>query len=275
MTFLLDTPHQVICGDCLNALPDLPYAECLFADPPDNIGLKYDGDNDRMPSYEYYAWLDECMRLFVNRAGISWVSYNAKHTFAVGGLVHNIVAANPGLNAKSCVQTFTFGQHNSRDLGNNHRPIVRLKHGEAKLYPNAVRVKSWRQQHGDKRANPKGRVPGDVFDFPRVTGNAKQRKRWCPTQLHEGLVERCILLSTQRDDLVIDPFGGTGTVMRVCKRLHRRCITIERNLRYAGNIAEDNRVPLVYMGIRYDNPFSFWHTLNCTDNTAAANLGHC
>ena len=56
-------------------------------------------------------------------------------------------------------------------------------------------------------------MPGDVFDFPRMTGNSKQLRPWHKTQLHEDLVERCILLSTQPGDHVVDPFGGP------CERL--------------------------------------------------------
>ena len=128
-------------------------------------------------------------------------------------------AAGRRLEAKPCVQTFTFGQHNHHDLGNNHRPLLRLRWRNAPLYPDAIRVPSWRQENGDKRADPRGRVPGDVFDFTRVTGNSKQRRTWHPTQLNEGLVERCLKLTTPTGGTVLDPFGGTGTTLRVCKRI--------------------------------------------------------
>jgi len=65
----------------------------------------------------------------------------------------------------------------------------------APIYPCQIRVPSWRMLNGDKRAAPDGKVPGNVWDFPRVTGNSKQRRAFHPTQLNEGLVERAILLS--------------------------------------------------------------------------------
>jgi DNA modification methylase len=138
---------------------------------------------------------------------------------------------------KPCVQTYTFGQHSHTDLGNNHRPLWRFKWKEAKLYPDAIRVPSWRQENGDKRADPRGRVPGDVFDFPRVTGNSHQRRTWHPTQLNEGLVERCIKMSTRPGQTVLDPFGGTGTTLRVCKRIERFCTLIELDWGYCEKIA--------------------------------------
>ena len=137
------------------------------------------------------------------------------------------------------MQVFTFGQHNPHDLGNNHRPLWRFARRDAKLYPDQVRVRSWRQENGDKRANPRGRVPGDVFNFPRVTGNSRQRRRWHPTQLHEGLIERCILLSTQPGERVIDPFAGSGTTGRVCKRIGRDCSLIEIDPTYCEKLWEE------------------------------------
>jgi DNA modification methylase len=157
--------------------------------------------------------------------------------------------------AKPCVQVFTFGQHRKTDLGNNHRPLWRLKRKDAPLYPDAIKVPSWRQRNGDKRAAAGGRVPGDVFDmqyidhsaatwpgdvldFPRVTGNSKQRCDWHPTQLHEDLVERCIKLSTPEYGSVLDPFGGTGTTLRVCKSINRSCTLIEKSAGYCDKIRE-------------------------------------
>lgn len=60
-------------------------------------------------------------------------------------IVHDLLHEHKWLEAKPCVQTFTFGQHRHNDLGNNHRPLLRLKRDHAPLYPDAIRVPSWRQ----------------------------------------------------------------------------------------------------------------------------------
>jgi DNA modification methylase len=83
-------------------------------------------------------------------------------------------------------------------------------------------------------------VPLDVWEFPRVTGNSKQRRPYHPTQLNEGLVERAIKLSTEEGDVVCDPFGGTGTTLRVCKRINRVCHLIELDTGYCDKIAEEH-----------------------------------
>jgi hypothetical protein len=82
----------------------------------------------------------------------------------------------------------------------------------------------------------------DVFNVPRVTGNSKQRRRWHPTQLGEALIERCIKLSCGTGDAVIDACSGTGTVMRVCKRLNVSCMSIEIDKNYCKHIAEENEL---------------------------------
>jgi DNA modification methylase len=234
-------------GDCLDIIQTLEPVDTIFADPPDNLGLNYSQYKDNLDDYAYARLLEEWLIAFLGKAKTVWLSYNSKWTFAVGKIVAEMLnheaGGNPlfsGLEAKPCVQTFTFGQHNQHDLGNNHRPLLRLRWSGAPLFPDAIRVPSWRQENGDKRADPRGRVPGDVFDFTRVTGNSKQRRPWHPTQLHEGLVERCLKFTTPPGGTVLDPFAGTGTTLRACKRLGLQCTLIEIDRDYCKRIAAEN-----------------------------------
>lgn len=251
--------HKLINDDCWDWLHhSAKHYTCLFCDPPDNIGFDYGGDPalDRLKEDEYVSWLWECLDLFVRRAGIVWMSYNTKWQFHMGKIVLKLLRTYDWLQVKPCVQIFTFGQHNSYDLGNCHRSLLRLKHKDAPLYPDQIRIESWRQAHGDKRTDPRGKVPGDVFDFneiidlddvfdfPRVTGNSGQKRKWCPTQLNEDLVERCIKLSTKEGESVLDPFAGTGTTLRVCKRIHRPCTLIEINRDYCQEIAKEHELEI-------------------------------
>ncbi len=251
-----DMNHRLIHSDCLKWLRSQTSGgfQCIFADPPDNIGLKYHHSDDKMSSESYLAWIETCLKVFIYAAPIVWLSYNAKWQFHIGGIIARMLNECSWLEAKPCVQVFTFGQHNQRDLGNNHRPLVRLMQRGAPLYPDQIRVPSERQKTGDKRADPRGRVPGDVFesrlewvessvyDFPRVTGNSKQRRSYHPTQLNEGLVERCIKLSTLEGDRVLDLFAGTGTTLRVCKRINRPCTLIENSEEYCKEIAKEHEL---------------------------------
>jgi len=247
--------HRLICADCLEYLKATDETwMTIFADPPDNLGLKYDQYNDRLDDDEYCELLQQWLELFARNAHTVWFSYNARWAFVVGQVIANLLdLQGHDLEAKPCVQVFTFGQHNHNDLGNNHRPLLRLRRRDAPLFPDAIRVPSWRQQNGDKRADPRGRVPGDVFDmqypepgdvfdFPRVVGNSKQRCNWHPTQLHEDLVERCIRLTTPEGGSVLDPFAGTGTTLRVCQKLGNPCTLIEIDPDYCERIAEEHHL---------------------------------
>ncbi len=232
--------YELYHGDCLEILPGMSRVPCIFADPPDNIGLKYDGVDDNFPEEDYVKLLEDWLYQFVKQADTVWFSFNVKWTISMGGVAQRVMEYFPGMLCKPCVQTFSFGQHNQNDFGNNHRPLWRFRHKDAPIYPDQIRIESERQKMGDKRADPRGRVPGDVFDFTRVTGNSKQRRKWHKTQLNEGLVERCIKSCTKEGDMVIDPFAGTGTTLRVCKSINRSCVTMDLSEFYCQQIADEH-----------------------------------
>src|SRR5262249_51332499 len=61
----------------------------------------------------------------------------------------------------------------------------------------------------------------------------RDRKKLHPTQKPEALLARVILAASRPDDLVLDPFAGTGTTGAVAKRLGRRFVGVERDAGYA------------------------------------------
>jgi DNA modification methylase len=93
---------------------------------------------------------------------------------------------------------------------------------------------------GDKRAAGP-RVPDDVWQFPRLVGNANERIKGHPCQLPEVLLERVILSSTAPGDNLLDPMAGTGTTLRVAQRLGRRYVGIEEQ---AGLVSSAYQSPL-------------------------------
>jgi DNA modification methylase len=236
----------LINNDFRDVLKDMNPVHMVFADPPDNIDLGYGEYVDLHPEAVYRQFLKDILILGTLKAEILWVSYNAIHTHLMGYLIYCFFGPEAPLEAdweiKHFVQAYTFGQHNQHDIGNNHRPLVRLMRKGTTLYPDAVRIPSWRQLHGDKRADPRGKVPGSVFDFSRVTGNSGQRRNWHPTQLNEGLYERCIRLTCKPEDIVCDLFAGTGTLARVCKTTGNPCVLIEIDAGYCEKIAHEHRL---------------------------------
>lgn len=219
---------SLFCVDACQFIEYTPYRyRMVFADPPDNIGLGYKGFKDRRDKVDYRNMLATLFYGCARLCDVFWLSFNPVHIPMVGGLTEDFLATHLEWEFKPCVQTFTFGQHNHKDLGVGHRPLYRYTRKGTEIYPDAIRIPSWRQLNGDKRADSRGRVPLDVFDFPRVTGNSKQRRSFSPTQLHEGLYERCIKLCCKPGDCVLDLFAGSGTLGRVAPRCGVHPVMVE------------------------------------------------
>jgi len=55
--------NKIICGDCIEVLGSVqePFADLIFADPPFNIGYKYDKYNDKQKRENYIAWMKDWM----------------------------------------------------------------------------------------------------------------------------------------------------------------------------------------------------------------------
>ncbi|MBN2270543.1 MAG: site-specific DNA-methyltransferase, partial [Sedimentisphaerales bacterium] len=112
----------------------------------------------------------------------------------------------------------------------------------------AVRVP---QKYYRDRNNMRGANPGDVWEFSHVhycNGNRQNH----PTQKPEGLIERMILASSNEGDLVLDPFIGSGTTLRVCQQLDRKAIGIEINPDYI--VMTRNRLSVQFTGFDSVDP---------------------
>lgn len=102
------------------------------------------------------------------------------------------------------------------------------------FHPERIRIP--RTEKSLERArNPKGariaaddttKLPEDVFVIPALNPMAKERLSY-PTQKPEALLERIIMASSNKGDLVLDPFCGCGTTVAVAERLGRRWIGID------------------------------------------------
>ena len=60
----------------------------------------------------------------------------------------------------------------------------------------------------------------------------KEKDRFHPTQKPLNLIERLVLASSNEDDLIFDPFMGSGTTGVACKNLNRKFIGIELDNTY-------------------------------------------
>jgi DNA modification methylase len=151
---------------------------------------------------------------------------------------------------------YTFGVNCQRKFNRSHAHLFHFVKNEKTFTFNAdkIRVPSARQLvYADARANPKGRLPddtwilrpqdlpdgfagdGDVWYFPRVAGTFKERAGFHGCQMPEQLLGRIVRVSSDEDDVVMDPFSGSATTLAVAKKLNRRWIGFELSKDYAKN----------------------------------------
>jgi len=206
--------------------------DCIFMDPPDNVGLDYAGVNDHRD--DYYKWLIDLILISMSKAPIIWVSYWFGHDIAIKSLLAMYLYNR---DARTFIWRYTFGQYQCKDCGSGYRPILRLSRPGVMWNVDAIRIESERMRLGDPRAAGP-RVPDDVWEFPRVVGNAGERRAWHPTQHPEKLMERIYLMSGGNN--VLELFAGSGTGIRVAKRLGINLDTVELSAEYVEKLRAEH-----------------------------------
>jgi site-specific DNA-methyltransferase (adenine-specific) len=228
----------VYVGHCVNVMTQLPERSyrLVFADPPFNIGYDYNGEyDDRMTpaQYERFSlnWIAEACRL---------VAHNGSLVVAIGddyAAQIKLMLDDYGFTMRNwIVWHYTFGVHCTTKFGRDHTHLLYYVRDDDNFIFNehAIRIESERQRIGDKRAVPEGRVPGDVWTFPRLVGNAKERTGH-PCQMPLVVLDRLILALTNPRDAVLDPFAGSGTTLVSALRLGRMADGIEQSQNYVTN----------------------------------------
>ena len=245
--------------DCIAGLKQLPdgVADLAFADPPFNIGYDYDVYDDRRGGDDYLDWCREWTREVVRvlkPAGTFWLAIGDE--FAAELKV--MLTREHGMTCRNwVVWYYTFGVNCKYKFSRSHAHLFYfVKDAEHYTFNDgAIRVPSARQLvYGDARANPKGRLPDDTWIlrpqdlaqgfgadedtwyFPRVCGTFKERAGWHGCQMPEQLLGRIIRSTSNEGDVVLDPFGGSGTTLTVAKKLKRQFLGFELSEEYAERI---------------------------------------
>ena len=234
--------NKVICGDCIEVLANAkPFADLIFADPPFNIGYKYDKYYDKVKKKNYIAWTKDWMAVckkVLKPHGSFYIAIGDEYAANV-----KIIADELGLFMRNwIIWHYTFGQQTKNKFARAHTHIFYFVNDKKKFTFNdyAVRVPSDRQLiYNDRRANPKGKMPNDVWDeFPRVCGTFKERQGWHPCQMAESLLSRIIAVSSNPGDCVLDPFSGSGTTAAAAIQLGRNYVGVEISEKYVENANE-------------------------------------
>ena len=232
--------NRIICGDCIEVLAKInePFADLIFADPPFNIGYKYDKYYDKVKKKNYVAWTKEWIDVCKNvlkPQGSFYIAIGDEYAANV-----KIIADDLGLFMRNwIIWHYTFGQQMKNKFARAHAHIFYFVKDKRNFTFNdhSVRVPSDRQLiYNDRRANPIGKMPDDVWDdYSRVCGTFKERTGWHPCQMPESLLKRIIAASSNPGDCVLDPFSGSGTTAAAAYQLGRNYVGVEISEKYVEN----------------------------------------
>lgn len=236
----------------MQQLPD-GSVDLVFADPPFNIKYEYDKYHDRLEDQEYLDWSKRWaveVKRILKPTGTFWLAIGDQYAAELKVML----TRDLGFHFRSWViWYYTFGVHCRKKFTRSHTHLFHLVKDQDKFTFNdhEVRVPSARQLvYGDKRADPKGRIPDDtwilrpqdiptafdddqsVWYFARVCGTFKERAGWHGCQMPEQLLGRILRVSSSPGDKVLDPFLGSGTTAAVAKKLGRKYLGFEISENY-------------------------------------------
>jgi site-specific DNA-methyltransferase (adenine-specific) len=252
----LDTLYN---SDCIAGMGQIPAGsvDLAFADPPFNIGYKYDVYEDKLKADEYLDWTRKWGAALVRTlkpTGTFWLAIG--DDFAAE--LKLILQRELGLCCRSWViWYYTFGVNCKFKFSRSHTHLFHfVKNPQCFTFnTEQIRVPSARQLvYADARADSRGRLPDDTWilrpqdlpdgfqpdedtwHVPRVCGTFKERAGWHGCQMPEQLLGRIINACSNPRETVLDPFGGSGTTLVVAKKLKRRFIGFELSENYAKQI---------------------------------------
>jgi len=236
---------RILPGDCIAAMRSLPSAsvDLVFADPPYNLQLggdlaRPDGSHvdavtdhwdqfDSMAAYDKFTreWLTEARRV-LKPDGALWVIGSYHNIFRVGSILQDLGFWI--LNDIVWRKTNPMPNFKGTRFTNAHETLIWASMGEKSRYHFNYRAM--------KTLNDELQMRSD-WVLPICSGGERLKengKKAHPTQKPEALLYRVLLATTEKGDVVLDPFFGTGTTGAVAKRLGRQWIGCEREDFYRG-----------------------------------------
>jgi site-specific DNA-methyltransferase (adenine-specific) len=230
---------KVIQGDALYMMGEIPdnSIDMTFADPPFNLNKTYSQYRDNRKVDEYLAWCE------------AWIHEMVRITKPTGSIfIHNIPKWLTFFAGYLNKETFfrhwiawnAMGAPRGKTLLPTHYGILwYVKSKNFKFYdirsPHA-RCRTCNGLFADyggkkKLIHPYGTLVSDLWtDIHRIRHSSRRDNH--PCQLPEPLLERLILMTTDENDVVLDPFAGTGTTSVAAEKLGRKHIGIDIDKEY-------------------------------------------
>ena len=237
--------NRVLHGDFFDLAPRLPEGLCdlVIADPPYNLTRDFGGEVFRRTDEEAYAafterWVEAVQRLMKPGASL-YVCCDWQSSLTVGAVLKRRFTLRSRItwqrekgrgaakNWKNSMEDIWFCT-NGEDY-QFHLDAVKMRKKVIAPYRENGEAKDWREENGEKYRMT---CPSNFWDDITVPFWSMPENTAHPTQKPEKLYARLLLASSAANDLVFDPFGGSGTAAVAAKKLGRRYTVIEKNLQY-------------------------------------------
>jgi site-specific DNA-methyltransferase (adenine-specific) len=240
-----DFSNKTICGDAFEVIEKLPENkfDLLFADPPYNLTKNFGTNSFKQTSLEEYeiwldSWLSKLVKSLKETASIyicgDWRSSSAIQRVGMKYFVlRNRItwerekgrgAKANWKNASEDIWFFTVSDEFTFNLES-----VKTKRKVLAPYTENGKPKDWEKS---KSGNFRLTHPSNLWNDLTVPFWSMPENTDHPTQKPEKLLAKIILASTNENDLILDPFAGSGTTAVVAKKLNRSFCGIEADENY-------------------------------------------
>ena len=229
---------KIILGDCLELFPKVPdnSIQTIHTSPPYNIERGYEGYDDSLSEKKYLDFIEkvllECKRVLTPGGALFWqTGYTTEDQEYIKPLDHLTfhLFQKLGFCLKDrIIWRYWGGMAFKSKFTNKHETILWwIKPGKSMnkskfdVFPVREATKFY-----DSRNNLFGRNPGNVWEVDRVAFGSNDQTSHIAV-FPEEISDRIVLATTQENDVVLDPFSGSGTVCKVAKSRARHFIGFE------------------------------------------------
>lgn len=202
---------EIILGDAVTELGKIKResVDLIITDPPYNIGVNYGKDKDKRKDYDEWClrWMKQCDRILKKGGSMYVINYPEN---ACG--IYCNTERFTGLELRRWIIW-----HYPTNIGHSKRNWTRAS--RAILF--FTKGQSYKFNLGE------GEEIQDYIKMNLVKNVSKEKVKGFPNQIPEKLVSLLMGLSSDEGDVVLDPFAGSGTTLRVAKDMKRNYIGIE------------------------------------------------
>lgn len=237
--------NRTICGDTFVTLPLLPEkcVDLLIADPPYNLTKHYHGNTfskKDASEYEIYTrkWVEAVYPLLKDNASM-YVCCDWESSLIIGGVLSEFFTVRNRITwqrekGRGCSDNWKNGMEDIWYVTKGkdytfHVDAVKQRRKVLASYRVDGAPKDWVETEKGKYRDT---CPSNYWDDITIPFWSMPENTDHPTQKPEKLYAKIILASSNPEDIILDPFAGSGTAGVTAKKLGRHFIDIEMNEQY-------------------------------------------